>query len=102
MDRPNLNPKKSLSKASKHLHNEDTKKINTAKINKALNKHKSLNRRQLAAATGIEICTLCLPLLRGVQNGTLIIAKYDYCPFKKSKRKVMYYALAKLGGNSNA
>ena len=78
---------------------EDKHKINTVLINNALKvSNNPLNRRQLSKATGIEICTLCLPLLRGVQYGTLIIAKYDYCPFKKSKRKVMYYALAKLGG----
>lgn len=76
-------------------HSEDN---NNKLIFKALSQNKSLNRRQLNEITGIDICTLCLPLLRGVQYGTLIISHYALCPFKKSKRKVMYYALAKLGG----
>lgn len=67
--------KKSLCKAGKQSQSEYThRKLIKQTLFKV---SKPLTRRQIEAVIKVEICTLCLPLLRMVQEGTL------YIPYKR-------------------
>lgn len=59
---------------------------------------KPLTRRQLNEITGIEIGTLCLPLLRMVQAGTLYIAHKRACPI--TGNSCYHYALQSWKGGA--
>jgi hypothetical protein len=61
---------------------------------------KPLTRRELEAATKIEICTLCLPLLQLVKFGTLYVANRDKCSL--SGNACFHYALSTWKEDVNA
>lgn len=91
MDKPNLNPQKSSSNASKQLQNEDR---NKALIIKALIKlNRPLSRWELFLITDINRETLCLPLLHMIKSGVLYYESKSPC--RITGNKVFKYALSK-------
>jgi hypothetical protein len=60
---------------------------------------KPLTRRQINQITGIEIGTLCLPLLRMVEAGKLYIAHKRACPI--TGNSCYHYALQSWKGGSD-
>jgi hypothetical protein len=90
-------PKEKTFNHGGHDKSKDNEKI----INQALfAAKKPLTRRQLNQITSIEICTLCLPLLRLIKAGTLYIAYRCPCPI--TGNKCYHYALSSWKGAVNA
>ena len=91
-------PKKSLCNAGKRSQSEDTHR--KLIIQTLFRVSKPLTRRQIEAVIKVEICTLCLPLLRMVQDGTLYIAYKRPCAI--SGNACFHYALSSWKGAVNA
>jgi hypothetical protein len=94
----NTPPKSSNKKAGKPLLNEDTHR--KLIIQTLFRVSKPLTRRQIEAVIKVEICTLCLPLLRMVQEGTLYVAYKRPCAI--SGNACFHYALSSWKGAINA
>lgn len=71
--------------------NEQNKGKKNRLIYKCLSDKTPRSRREISETTGIEICSLCNPLLQMVERGVLRIAYTAPCPI--SKNRVYHYQM---------